>query len=85
LKEAVLPKKKHKKKGKDLGLQQQQKQSRGVQLWSPRKVHEIRAREAACEQDEIEEKLQKACAMPKGLRKQLNEHVKLKLNTNKKL
>jgi hypothetical protein len=60
--ETLHTKKKHKKKGKALDLQQRQEYHGGAVFWSPRKVREARAREAVRERDEIEEKLQKAQA-----------------------
>ncbi|KAI1669640.1 DUF1682 multi-domain protein [Pyrenophora tritici-repentis] len=60
LKEALQHKKKHRKKGKALDLQQRQEYHGGSVFWSPRKLREARAREAVRERDETEEKLQKA-------------------------
>jgi hypothetical protein len=62
LKEALQHKKKHKKKGKALDLQQRQEYHGSAVHWSPRKLREARAREAVRERDEMEEKLQKAQA-----------------------
>ncbi|KAI0615762.1 hypothetical protein TUN199_12326, partial [Pyrenophora tritici-repentis] len=45
LKEALQHKKKHKKKGKALDLQQRQEYHGGSVFWSPRKIREARARE----------------------------------------
>ncbi|KAI1683457.1 DUF4670 multi-domain protein [Pyrenophora tritici-repentis] len=59
LKEALQHKKKHRKKGKALNLQQRQEYHGGSVFWSPRKLREARAREAVRERDETEEKLQK--------------------------
>ncbi|KAF7576139.1 hypothetical protein PtrM4_003790 [Pyrenophora tritici-repentis] len=58
--EALQHKKKHRKKGKALDLQQRQEYHGGSVFWSPRKLREARAREAVRERDETEEKLQKA-------------------------
>ncbi|KAH4914299.1 hypothetical protein HBI79_242250 [Parastagonospora nodorum] len=58
--EALQYKKKHKKKGKALNLQQRQEYYGGAMLWSPQKVREARAREKVRADDEMEEKLQKA-------------------------
>lgn len=60
LKEALLVKKKHRKKGKRLDLQQRQEYHGGAVLWSPRKVREARVRQSVKEQEEKEQKLQKA-------------------------
>ncbi|KAI1680344.1 histone H3 [Pyrenophora tritici-repentis] len=60
LKEALQHKKKHRKKGKALDLQQRQEYHGGSVFWSPHKLREARAREAVRERDETEEKLQKA-------------------------
>ncbi|KAF1973230.1 hypothetical protein BU23DRAFT_641105, partial [Bimuria novae-zelandiae CBS 107.79] len=60
LKEALLVKKKHKKKGKRLDLQQRQEYHGGAVLWSPRKVREARVRQSVKEQEEKEQKLRKA-------------------------
>ncbi|KAI1689714.1 hypothetical protein KJE20_02892 [Pyrenophora tritici-repentis] len=62
LKEALQHKKKHRKKGKALDLQQRQEYHGGSVFWSPRKLREARAREAVRERDETEEKLPKAWA-----------------------
>ncbi|KAI1522067.1 hypothetical protein PtrSN001C_011989, partial [Pyrenophora tritici-repentis] len=45
LEEALQHKKKHKKKGKALDLQQRQEYHGGSVFWSPRKIREARARE----------------------------------------
>jgi hypothetical protein len=60
LKEALAVKKKHKKCGKPLGLQQRQEYHGGAVLWSPRKVREACARETVREREEKELQLQKA-------------------------
>jgi hypothetical protein len=60
LHKALQYKKKHKKKSKDLDLQQRQEYHGGAILWSPRKVREARAREKVRADNEMEEKLQKA-------------------------
>ena len=58
--EAITTKKKHKKKGKALDLQQRQEYHGGAVFWSPRNMREARAREVIRVRDEAEEKLQKA-------------------------
>jgi len=60
LKEALLVKKRHKKKGKPLDLQQRQEYHGGAVFWSPRKVREARVRQSVKEQEEKERRLQKA-------------------------
>ena len=60
LREALDTKKKHKKKGKALDLQQRQEYHGGAVFWSPRKVREARVRQSVKEQDEKEQALQKA-------------------------
>jgi hypothetical protein len=60
LKKALLVKKKHKKKGKPLSLQQRQEYHGGAVFWSPRKVREARVRQSVKEQEEKEQQLQKA-------------------------
>ncbi|KAF1935980.1 hypothetical protein EJ02DRAFT_360224, partial [Clathrospora elynae] len=64
-------KKKHKKKGKALDLQQRQEYHGGAVFWSPRKMREAYARETVRQRDEAEEKLQKAKT------KELREAAKL--------
>jgi hypothetical protein len=77
LREALQHKKKHKKKGKALDLQQRQEYHGGAVHWSPRKLREARAREAVRERDEIEEKLQKARAKKQREEAQLQRQVEL--------
>ncbi|KAF7579141.1 TolA, Membrane protein involved in colicin uptake [Pyrenophora tritici-repentis] len=77
LKEALQHKKKHKKKGKALDLQQRQEYHGGSVFWSPRKIREARAREVVRERDKIEEKLQKAQAKKQREEFQLQRQVKL--------
>ena len=77
LKEALQHKKKHKKKGKALDLQQRQEYHGGAVHWSPRKLREARAREAVRERDEMEEKLQKARAKKQREEAQLQRQVEL--------
>jgi hypothetical protein len=77
LKEALQHKKKHRKKGKALDLQQRQEYHGGAVHWSPRKLREARAREAVRERDEIEEKLQKARAKKQREEAQLQRQVEL--------
>ena len=60
LREALATKKKYKKKGKSLDLQQRQEYHGGAVFWSPRKVREARVRQSVKEQEEREQKLQKA-------------------------
>ena len=60
LRETHATKKKHKKKGKPLDLQQRQEYHGGAVFWSPRKVREARVRQSVKEQEEKEKKLQKA-------------------------
>ncbi|KAI1559105.1 hypothetical protein PtrEW7m1_012005, partial [Pyrenophora tritici-repentis] len=77
LKEALQHKKKHKKKGKALDLQQRQEYHGGAVFWSPRKLREARAREAVRERDEMEEKLPKARAKKQREEAQLQRQVEL--------
>ncbi|KAF7572910.1 Membrane-bound metallopeptidase [Pyrenophora tritici-repentis] len=77
LKEALQHKKKHRKKGKALDLQQRQECHGGSVFWSPRKLREARAREAVRERDETEEKLQKAWAKKQRKEAQLQRQVEL--------
>jgi len=77
LKEALQHKKKHKKKGKALDLQQRQEYHGGAVHWSPRKLREARAREAVRERDEMEEKLQKAWAKKQREEARLQRQVEL--------
>jgi hypothetical protein len=60
LREALSAKKRHKKKGKVLDLQQRQEYHGGAVFWSPGKVREARARRVVKERLGEEEKLQKA-------------------------
>ena len=55
LKEAILVKKKHKKKGKPLDLQQCKEYHGGAVFWSPRKVREALYRESVRERDKKEQ------------------------------
>ncbi|KAI1531631.1 hypothetical protein PtrSN002B_010717, partial [Pyrenophora tritici-repentis] len=57
LKEALQHKKKQRKKGKALDLQQRQEYHGSAVFWSPRKLREAQVREAVQERDETEEKL----------------------------
>ncbi|KAI1521984.1 hypothetical protein PtrSN001C_012020, partial [Pyrenophora tritici-repentis] len=77
LEEALQHKKKHKKKGKALNLQQRQEYHAGSVFWSPRKLREAQAREAVRERDEMEEKLQKAQAKKQRKEAQLQRQVEL--------
>ena len=77
LREALSHKKKHKKKGKALNLQQRQEYHGGAVFWSPRKVREARAREAVRERDEMEAKLQKAQAKQEKHDAQLQRQLEL--------
>ncbi|KAF2820896.1 hypothetical protein CC86DRAFT_374169 [Ophiobolus disseminans] len=60
LKNALTVKKRHKKVGKPLDLQQREEHHSGAVFWSPRKIRETRAREAVKEQEQHQEKLAKA-------------------------
>jgi hypothetical protein len=62
LREALSTKKKHKKKGKVLDLQQRQEYHGGAVFWSPGKIREARARQVVNECLHEEEKLWKADA-----------------------
>ncbi len=62
LRETFLVKKKHRKQGKPLDLQQRQEYRSAGVLWSPRKTREVVAREAVRERLEMEQKLEKARA-----------------------
>ncbi|RAQ98850.1 hypothetical protein DDE82_008841 [Stemphylium lycopersici] len=77
LEEALQHKKKHKKKGKALDLQQRREYHGGTVHWSPRKLREARAREAVRERDETEKKLQKAQAKKQRKEAQLQRQVEL--------
>jgi hypothetical protein len=60
LREALSSKKKHKKKGYKLNLQQRDKYHSGAIVWSPRKVRESKARRTVNQRLAEEERLQKA-------------------------
>ncbi|KAF2822600.1 hypothetical protein CC86DRAFT_300816 [Ophiobolus disseminans] len=60
LKEALIVKKRHRKVGKPLDLQQREEYHGGAMFWSPQKVREARAREAVKEQEQHQEMLAKA-------------------------
>jgi hypothetical protein len=60
LREALNTRKKHKKRGKPLGLQHCKEYHSGAVFWSPRRIREARAREAVKQQEEHEEQLAKA-------------------------
>ncbi|KAF2025326.1 hypothetical protein EK21DRAFT_15837, partial [Setomelanomma holmii] len=60
LQEALKLKKKRKKKGKVLDLQQREEYHGGAVLWSPRKLREAQWRRRVTQQEEEQEKLQKA-------------------------
>ncbi|KAF7571799.1 Membrane-bound metallopeptidase [Pyrenophora tritici-repentis] len=77
LKEALQHKKKHRKKGKALDLQQRQEYHGSAVFWSPRKLREARVREAVRERDETEEKLQKARAKKQREEARLQRQVEL--------
>jgi hypothetical protein len=77
LKKALQHKKKHKKNGKALDLQQRQEYHGGAVHCSPRKLREARAREAVRERDEMEEKLEKARAKKQREEARLQRQVKL--------
>ncbi|KAF2031225.1 hypothetical protein EK21DRAFT_26134, partial [Setomelanomma holmii] len=58
LQEALKIKKKHKKKGRVLDLQQREEYHGGAVLWSPRKLRESEFCERVKQQEEEQEKLQ---------------------------
>jgi hypothetical protein len=60
LKQALTAHKKHKKKGKQLDLQQRKEYRGGTVFWSPRKIREARARKLVKQQDEKAQKLGKS-------------------------
>jgi hypothetical protein len=60
LREALTAKRRHKKRGKPLDLQQREEYHGGAVFWSPRKLREARAREAVVQHQEHEEQLAKA-------------------------
>jgi hypothetical protein len=60
LREALATKRKHAKKSKPLDLQQRKEYWGGVVFWSPRKLREVKARDAVEQQEKEEEKLRKA-------------------------
>ncbi|KAF2031848.1 hypothetical protein EK21DRAFT_110516 [Setomelanomma holmii] len=60
LQQALKLKKKHKKKGKVLDLQQREEYHGGAVLWSRRKLRESDFRERVSQQEEEQEQLQKA-------------------------
>jgi hypothetical protein len=60
LREALSSKKKHKKKGYKLDLQQREETHGGATVWSPRKVRESQARRSVNQRLAEEERLQKA-------------------------
>jgi hypothetical protein len=60
LREAINARKKHKKRGKPLNLQQHEEYHGGAVFWSPRKIREACAREVVKQQEEHEEQLAKA-------------------------
>jgi hypothetical protein len=60
LREALTVKRRHKKRGKPLDLQQREEYHGGAVFWSPRKLREARAREAVVQHQEHEEQLAKA-------------------------
>ncbi|KAI1665809.1 hypothetical protein Ptr902_10254 [Pyrenophora tritici-repentis] len=71
LREALVDKKKHKKKGKVLPLQTNEEYWGGAAFYSPRKFNDARRRQRQMEQEEEEKRLQKAT------NKQLKEAQKL--------
>ncbi|EFQ88795.1 hypothetical protein CFE70_002961 [Pyrenophora teres f. teres 0-1] len=77
LKKALQHKKKHKKKGKALDLQQRQEYQGGAVCWSPRKLRKARARAVVRERDEMEEKLRKARAKKQREEARLQRQVEL--------
>ncbi|KAF2726409.1 hypothetical protein EJ04DRAFT_453464, partial [Polyplosphaeria fusca] len=60
LREALEVKKKHKKQGKALELQQRKEYHSSAVFWSPRKVREARYRNAVTKREKKEQQLQKA-------------------------
>jgi len=60
LRQALVDKKKHKKKGKALPLETDEDWHGGVVFWSPKKVREAARRQKQTEQEEEEKRLQKA-------------------------
>ncbi|KAI1676352.1 hypothetical protein KJE20_14055 [Pyrenophora tritici-repentis] len=57
----------------------------GAVFWSPRKFREARAREAVCEREEMEEKLQKARAKKDREEAQLQRQIELEERRVKRL
>jgi hypothetical protein len=76
LRNAVTTKKKHKKKGRVLDLQQHEEYWGGAVFWSPRAIREARVRESVRDDEEKRLQLQKADA--KKLREQ-NKLLNMKL------
>jgi hypothetical protein len=77
LKEAAQIRKKHKKKGVPLDLQQRQEYHGGAVLWSPRKVREARTRRSLLEQAEADEKLEKARRKKEQEDKKIHKQLEL--------
>jgi hypothetical protein len=77
LREALVVKKKHKKHGRALDLQQREEYHGGAVLWSSRKVREANVRWDVKDQEEHQEKLAKAN------RKELREAAKLQKEIEK--
>jgi hypothetical protein len=77
LKEATTIRKKHKKKGVTLDLQQQQEYYGSAFLWSPRKVMEACTRRSILEQAEADEKLEKARRKKEQVDKKIQKQLEL--------
>jgi uncharacterized protein (DUF2461 family) len=69
-------KKKHKKQGKTLDLQQRQEYYGGAVFWSPRKMREARVRMTVKEKEEEEEKVQKALKKKEKEEKKIQKQIK---------
>jgi hypothetical protein len=67
LKQALVVHKKHKKKGKQLDLQQRKEFHSRAVFWSPRKIREAKARELVKQQEETAKKLEKTREREKKL------------------
>jgi hypothetical protein len=77
LRESLNTKKKHKKQGKTLDLQQRQEYHSGAVLWSPRKMREARVRMTVKEKEEEEEKVQKALRKKERRRRIFRRRLRL--------
>ncbi|KAF2742948.1 DDE-domain-containing protein [Sporormia fimetaria CBS 119925] len=91
LREALAVKKKHKKHGKRLDLQQRKEYHGGAVFWSPRKVREARARQDVKEREDKEIQLQKskraeerrAAKIPKEKERQEKQKAKVVMEKEK--